>query len=158
MRIPFQFLGGALIAAGLGCFGCVRVADPLPVEGAQMASGSTLSSVRFSLGQRAFEPGDSIVIQQVFASSPRFAVGDTVVVRGRYELASQADATLALYVTGHGAGPQRTSPTQRVRVTKGAGEFELACAIANAGALHVSFYPGAGGSVFGGVYFSPTTR
>ena len=161
MKTLLCILAGVLIAACLGCLGCAGAAVPGLVPGAQVLVGGTepgsvsgsqplvgshLASVPFALGRSSFARGDAITIEQVLATSPYWRVGDKVVVRGAYTLASEADAVLALYVTGTGSGGgrSRSSPTQRARVTKGSGEFELACEIPYEGQLHVSFYPSAG--------------
>jgi hypothetical protein len=110
--------------------------------------------VKFTLGQTQFAAGDEIVIEKVSCTSPNFAAGDRVVVKGRYKLASEAAARLSLFRTatkGSGRGP--ISPEQTVTVQKGAGTFELAQTIQDEGVLHVSFYPAKGGKVLGGVYF-----
>ena len=52
-----------------------------------------LSSIPFVTSQAQFTGGDSITIQEVLASSPNLAPGDSVVVRGSYTLRSQAAAS-----------------------------------------------------------------
>ena len=52
-----------------------------------------------------------------------------------------------------GSGKSKTDKTQRVRVSKGNGEFELKTTIRCKGALHLTFYRSSNGKPFGGVYF-----
>ena len=111
--------------------------------------------MKVELGQRDFAWGDAIEITELWATSAKLAVGDEVIVRGRYRLQSQEQAMLALFVTASGPGGSgRVSPTQRQAVERGTGEFDLSCEIRAAGKLHLSFYPTRSGSSFGGVYFS----
>jgi len=115
-----------------------------------------VADVPFAVGRQQFQPGDSIVIDQVLATSPKLTAGDTVVVRGHYRLASAAKASLGLFVTHRSPAPaDPIAPTQTAAVIAANGAFELSCTIGAAGALHVSFYPASGGEAFGGVYFSP---
>jgi len=119
-----------------------------------------LAPVSFLLGQQQFKAGDGIVIDQVFASSPRLKPGVQVQVRGHYRLASSAKARIGLFVTQHApAGsdrPARTpiGPAQMTPIDAADGSFELTCEITADGEPHVSFYPIRGGESFGGVYFS----
>ncbi|MEO6992842.1 MAG: hypothetical protein ABI273_04370 [Lacunisphaera sp.] len=121
---------------------------------------ATLSAVNFAVGQQQFKAGDTIVIDQVMASSSKLAVGDTVVVRGHYQLASASEAVIGLYAT-HPAHSittvvvDRSQPSQTKKVKGPAGSFELSCEVKYAGALHISFYPTSGGEALGGVYFMP---
>jgi len=114
-----------------------------------------LSAVSFVVGKQQFKSGDSIVIDQVLATSPTLDVGSKVVVRGHYRLASSAKATLGLYVTHRSAaGHDPSAPSQTAHVESASGSFELTCDITYDGDPHVSFYPSSGGESFGGVYFS----
>ena len=115
-----------------------------------------LSPIPFVVGEQHFAAGDSIVIDQVLASSPQLAVGTQVTVRGHYRLASASRARLALYVTHRSPAAAADTPTksQVQQVGSANGSFELSCEIAYEGDPHVSFYPAAGGKSFGGVYFS----
>jgi hypothetical protein len=116
--------------------------------------GAGLSEAPFVLGPKQFKEGDAIVIQQVLATSPNMAIGDRVVVRGRYLLASKEKATLLLVLTqAEGDGRESVSPTQMIKVEKGTGEFELTYEVKRVGALHLTFYGIADGKPFGGVYF-----
>ena len=111
----------------------------------------------FVVGPALFSPGDSIRIESVECSSPNFAAGDRVIVRGWYDLKSGPQARLVL-VQAHegGAGPDEVGPHQRMSVTQGVGQFELEGVVPGTGALHVSFY--ANGRRLGGVYFGTTRQ
>jgi hypothetical protein len=114
-----------------------------------------LAPVSFTVGKQQFKAGDSIVIDQVQATSPQLERGARVVVRGHYQLASTASASIGLFITEHGpatAGEAQTS--QMSQANSGNGTFELSCTIDRVGEPHVSFYPAGGGETFGGVYFS----
>lgn len=158
-----------LLVIGLTSPGCRSVnEDPFP-PGTQLAVGAPpgantrlgsasapdpagLSAARFSLGRSQFEPGDFIVIHEMYASSPLLAPGDRVVLRGEYQLSSADEASLEMHVTG---GRSHTLPSQRAKIRRGTGQFELAGEIPYQGDLHVSFYSARGGQSFGGVYIFP---
>src|SRR5262245_51754569 len=85
-----------------------------------------VSGVAFVLGPKHFSDGDAIIIEHVSATSPNFAVGDRVTVRGRYTLSSEEKAKLCLYLTtSKDVGPKPVSPTQTTEAKKGSGTFEL---------------------------------
>ncbi|MEI6463744.1 MAG: hypothetical protein WCQ89_03415 [Verrucomicrobiota bacterium] len=131
----------------------------------------------FTTFRAQFAAGDSIVIEQVRlrGSSLRIGeiipvgspetppettrglvprIGDTVIVRGRYELASQPQARIGLSLTTRGpSGPEAVSPGARQSVRQGSGTFNLEYVIRREGELHVTFFPLTGGTSFGGVYF-----
>jgi len=120
------------------------------------AAGTELVDVSFVRGPARFKAGDAITIQKVQATSPKVEDGDTVVVRGRYDLQSRDQASLSLFLTRtNGEGGERIEPAQTIAVTRGSGEFALICDVRHAGALHVSFYGIPDGRPFGGVYFGP---
>lgn len=121
---------------------------------------ATLADIRFATYRSSFARGDSIVIEQIRATSSDWHTGDTVVVRGRYTLGSTAGATLAIFVTAKHPGDGRSSagPRQTIRIERGTGEFQLECTLPYEGSPHVSFYPRGFGSSFGGVYFRPAGR
>lgn len=127
---------------------------------ATVALAATLADVRFATYRSNFARGDSIVIEQIKATSSDWHKGDTVFVRGRYTLGSSARATLAIFVTAKNPGDGRSSggPRQTMRIDRGTGEFELECTLPYEGSPHVSFYPSGYGSSFGGVYFRPAGR
>jgi hypothetical protein len=113
-----------------------------------------VSTVPYELGPQHFSGGDSIVIEQVVASSPLLAVGDKVTVRGRYVLKSQDKAKLCLYLaTSQAVGPEPIVSTQRIEIQRGSGSFELAEVVKHPGHLHLSFYPIHAGRRIGTVYF-----
>jgi hypothetical protein len=116
-------------------------------------SAEQASDVVFSIGPKNFRKGDAITIETVSASSPNFAVGDKVTVRGRYTLASADKARLCLNLTTDAKaniGPEPESPEHMTEVAKGSGTFELTETLKHPGHLHVSFYAG---SSFGTIYF-----
>lgn len=81
-------------------------------------------------------------------------IGDTVVVRGRYHLASRPKAKLGLFVTTAVPSPATPiSPKQETDIAAGDGTFELEHVVSADGRLHVSFYEAPDGRSFGGVYF-----
>lgn len=115
-----------------------------------------LREIRFRITSEQFEAGDSIVVQQIVASSPQLKIGDTVVVRGQYRLQSRPQAALGFFLTTKGpSGPTPVSPKQRLEISAGTGSFELEHVVPADGFLHVSFYGRPSGSSFGGVYFGP---
>jgi len=112
-----------------------------------------VSGVAFVLGPKHFSAGDAIIIEHISATSPNFAVGDKVLVRGRYTLSSEEEARLCLYLTTSGdVGPEPIAATQRTEVRKGSGAFEFALILRHPGHLHLSFY-GSYGKRLGTVYF-----
>ena len=123
-------------------------------------ASAELSSVPFVVGQQQFKAGDSIVIDQVLATSPLLAVGTKVTVRGHYHLASASKARLGLFVTHQ--SPVKTADastnSQVQQMERASGSFELSCEITYDGDSHVSLYPATGGKSFGGVYFSAAPR
>jgi|SRR5436190_15000156 len=109
--------------------------------------------VEFTLGPKHFSDGDAITIEHVSATTPNFAVGDKVTVRGRYTLSSEAKAKLCLYLTASSdVGPEPISSTQRTDVNKGSGTFELEETVMHPGHLHLSLYR-EDGKRLGTVYF-----
>lgn len=115
-----------------------------------------MSQIPFSTMRAEFEPGDRIVIKEVLASSPELALGDTVVIRGEYQLSSRESAGLRVSLTTIGKGsPERLSARAGTIATQGSDKFELECKITRPGVMHVSFYPLPTGGSFGGVYIAP---
>src|SRR6266850_1344667 len=89
-------------------------------------AGEQVSGVAFVLGPKHFSDGNAITIEQVAATSPNFAAGDKVTVRGRYTFTTEEKAQLRLYLTTDGSvGSEPVSPTQITKVGKGSGTFEL---------------------------------
>ena len=124
-----------------------------------VAFAVTPSPISFRITSQQFEPGDSITIKEVLASSPDLKVGDTVIVRGTYFLRSRDDASLGFFLTTKGpSAATKVSREQRALAGAGSGTFELKHIVPSEGRLHVSFYPRSGGSSFGGVYFGPAGK
>src|SRR3954470_12231544 len=97
-----------------------------------------LSPIPVNLGLQKFADGDSIVIREVLATSPRMDVGDTVVVRGRYVLQSQENANVGLSLTQtQDFEPTKISPAANAKAERGTGDFELTFQVVNVGCLHV---------------------
>lgn len=151
-----------------GCAGSGQ-APTVPLSpaalGSELAAGSIVevdsaaTGVPFAIYRGSFAAGDSITIEKVIATTPRWGPGDTLTVSGHYQLASQPTATLALYVTTRHSGRTASNPKQVTRVVAGTGAFELTCVMPEGGGEpHVSYYPSGGGSVLGGVYFRSTAR
>jgi hypothetical protein len=125
------------------------------------SASEELSAVSFAVTTQHFNAGDSIVIDQVLSNSPKIGIGDKVVVRGHYHLASATAAKLGLFVTHLTSAPKekdRSLPSQMALIEGENGSFELSDKLTYEGDLHVSFYPASGGGSFGGVYFVPTAR
>jgi hypothetical protein len=100
------------------------------------------------IGKTEFRPGDSIRITHVQRGD------DFLTVTAEYELASEPEATIALYITAtKGDGRSKTAATQSKTITQGKGTVTLHHPAVGEGMPHISFYPAKGGSVFGGVYF-----
>lgn len=121
-------------------------------------AATDLREIHFKITSQQFDAGDSIVIEQVLATSPELKIGDTVLVRGRYTLQSRPRAALGFFLTTNGPSePTPISPKQMQAIAAGTGTFELEHVVAADGSLHVSFYPSPRGSSFGGVYFASAT-
>jgi hypothetical protein len=118
-----------------------------------VAASDDVSNVALVVGPTHFNDGDSIVIEQVVATSPNLTVGDKVRVRGRYNLSSEQSAQLCLFLTCSECFGEADSGIQRKEVKKGSGEFELSEVVRHPGFLHVSFYRIQDGKRFGSVYF-----
>ncbi len=133
--------------------------------GSELAAGaivevdSASTGVPFAIYRGSFARGDSITIEKVVATRPRWGSGDTLTVSGHYQLASQPSATLVLNVAPRNSGRTVSNPKQVTKVAAGTGAFELTCVMPEGGGdPHVSYYPSGGGSVMGGVYFRSTAR
>jgi hypothetical protein len=115
-------------------------------------------AVPFSAGHCSLTNGDAIHIEAVLGTEKGFEVGGTYRVTGTYTLNSAPSAELSFYLTT--AGFNRTAPirpTQRMKVSKGSGRFELTQTFVTNGWPHLSFYPVHGGNGFGGLYFGSGT-
>jgi hypothetical protein len=126
----------------------------LLIAGSLKAAVPQLSPVPFNLGLQKFAGGDSILIREVLATSPRMDVGDTVVVRGRYALQSQESANVGLSLTQtQNPEPTKISPEANIKAERGAGDFELTFQVMHLGCLHVTFSSLPEKKSFGTVYF-----
>lgn len=97
-----------------------------------------------------FNRGDAIVIDEIQPSLKTLKVGQTIVVRGHYSLASRPRARLMISLTTYRSGaPTRVSPLSQREVSAGSGSFELEYEVRDAGALHISFYEFPAGGNFG---------
>ncbi len=118
-----------------------------------LAGAAEIAAVPFTTGPNRFLPGDSVVIDEVLASSPRFEAGNRIRVRGHCRLLSHPQARLSIPVTEDGGtGIRAVDPSASRKIAAGAEAFELTCEIPAAGALHVTLYTVAG-RPFGGIYF-----
>jgi hypothetical protein len=112
----------------------------LAIAGVVPAAAPQIFTIPFELGLQKFIEGDSIVIRDVQATSPKMDVGDTVVVRGRYTFTSGGSANLGLSLTQTGpAEPTRISPAANQTVQNGTGDFELTFEVRKVGCLHLTF-------------------
>ena len=100
----------------------------------------------FTIGQSSFRSGDSIRINSTQTTA------ETLTVAVDYELASEEDASLALFITTKDAGRSPVDPRQRVLIKKGKGSVVLVHPHPHPGMPHVSFYSKAGQAI-GGIYF-----
>ncbi len=113
-----------------------------------------LKAVEFTQGANTLKEGNSIVLNEVMASSPYFAAGDVITVAGQYTLSTQPNARLALFVTAtHGGGRSSITKEQQVQVSEGSGSFQLTSTIPYQGSPHLTFYDITTGSPIGGIYF-----
>jgi hypothetical protein len=119
-------------------------------------AAQALSEVTVGLGPAEFSGGDLVIIDKVLSTSPALEIGDRVVVRGRYTLASRSAAKLGLSLTRtQTREPVPISPAANKQVTRGSGEFELVYEVRYIGCLHVSLsHPDPNdGRGFGTIYF-----
>jgi beta-lactamase regulating signal transducer with metallopeptidase domain len=100
----------------------------------------------FTLGQSSFRSGDFIRINSVQTTA------ETISVAVDYELASEEEASISLFITTKDSGPKPVDPRQRALIKKGKGSVVLVHPNPQAGLPHVTFYSKAGKS-FGGIYF-----
>ncbi len=145
MNTPLRVSAAVLFASCLGFAGCAgggqEQAVPLSPAalGSELAPGSIVevdrasSGVPFAIYRGSFARGDSITIEKVVATTPRWGPGDTLTVSGHYQLASQPSATLALYVTTRNSGRTVSNPKQITKVAAGTGAFELTCVMPEGG-------------------------
>ena len=99
----------------------------------------------FHIGQASFPKGDSIEITSVDRTPER------MVVKGHYNLVSTDQAELALYITTSTNIRVPEDSQQRMRISKGPGDFELIHSHLVSGLPHVSMY--ADGEPIAALYF-----
>jgi hypothetical protein len=110
--------------------------------------------VAFKQGRNTFKNGDAVILDEVLCSSPRFVIGDTVVIRGQYTLASHSNARLSLTTSAtQGNGRSVLTEKQQTLLTKGKGQFELNFTIKNHGCSHLQMYDIQSGKSIGGLNF-----
>ena len=146
-----RFSAVALVAAMM-LSGCTTA--PAPREASAPGAGT-----KFVIGPAYFRDGDSIRVDAVECSSPKFAAGDRVVVRGWYDLNSEDGAVLGMFVTPAGAFiKSQLTHRQVMKIPRGVGPFEFEMEVPASGALYVSFFPSHGGHAFGRVYFGTKSQ
>lgn len=99
----------------------------------------------FALGNASFRPGDSIRILSVKRSA------DLLTVTAEYDLASQDQANLHLYVTSGEKSPPFDA-RQATSVAKGQGRITLHHPSPPKGQPHLTFYDPASRQAIGGIY------
>lgn len=108
----------------------------------------------FRDGPQKFRHGDYIRIHEVLGNEPAlFRVGETLIVKGIYRLESRDEAEIVLVVAHKEDDDFTVQDYQKMRVTRGKGDFSLKIKIPVNGYLHVTYYPVGGGPPFGGIYF-----
>ncbi|MES2694765.1 MAG: hypothetical protein V4773_14935 [Verrucomicrobiota bacterium] len=117
-------------------------------------AAQAVAPIPAALGPAEFTDGDSIVIEEILGTSPAMEIGDRVLVRGRYTLASQAEAKLGLSLTRTQVKvPVPILPGSNKRVAKGSGKFELVYDVSQIGCLRAGFSSLEDGKSFGTVFF-----
>ena len=96
------------------------------------------------IGQACFPKGDSIEITSVKRTK------NQMTVKGHYDLVSHDQAELALYITSTNQNVSEDA-SQRMRIVKGRGDFELIHSHLVPGLPHVAMY--ANGKHFANLYF-----
>jgi hypothetical protein len=121
---------------------------------AVVLAAEALSPISVALGPTEFAEGDALVVDQVLASSPKLEIGDRVLVRGRYTLASQPEAKLGLSLTRtQSRAPVRISPGANMQIARGSGDFELIYEVTEIGCMRVALSNLTDGKSFGTIYF-----
>jgi hypothetical protein len=113
-----------------------------------------LLPVAVAVGPSEFPEGDSVTIVEVLSDSSGLAIGSRVLVRGRYTLATQAQARIGLSLTRtESRALVPILPGSGMQISKGAGEFELVYEVTQIGCMRVALNNLTGGPSFGTVYF-----
>ena len=117
-------------------------------------AAQALSEVPVAFGPAEFTRSDSIVIEKVLSTSPALGIGERVVVRGRYTLASRDHAKLGLSLTRtESRDLVPISPAANQQITRGSGTFELAYDVRHIGCLNASLSDAGTGKAFARIYF-----
>jgi hypothetical protein len=111
------------------------------------------NEVQYELGDKEFDPGDSIKIESLRGTTAALQPGETYCVTGTYVLSSRDEADLSFFATTTNRTSTTVEPDQTVHVTKGTGSFRLVKKMKEPGYLHLTFYSRSTGQGFGGVYF-----
>jgi hypothetical protein len=111
------------------------------------------TKVDFVIGPHEFQPGDKIVIEEVWSELGSLSKGDVVTVKGTYTLASRPNAVFCFYVTQDSGDPPDHNPGITLPIEAGSAPFELKRRITCRGHLRLGFYDVQKGNAFGNVYF-----
>jgi hypothetical protein len=138
---------------------CLLHASSLFARGAEEKTEPRFPHViQHELGASGFSAGDQITITAVRGDREHIEPGGSYLVEGSYTMASANSAELALFCTSRGpSGPTPVQDGQHIKITRGAGKFQLYETNLADGWLHVSFYPD-GSTLHGGVYFGETGK
>jgi len=124
-----------------------------PAQAAEKAAGTEYPSViQPEMGAAEFAQGDSIIITSVRGDREHLKPGGRYALDGSYTLASAETADLEWFATSRGRGGSTpVSDAERVKVTRGSGNFHLEKTLLDDGWLHVSFCVNS--QLHGGIYF-----
>ena len=138
---------------------CLLHAPSQPAMGAEIDLARQFPQIiQFELGASGFSAGDQITITSVRGDRNHIEPGGNYLVEGTYTLASADTADLALFCTTRGpSGPTSVQGSERIKIARGAGRFQLYETNVPDGWLHVSFYPDKS-KLHGGVYVGEQGR
>jgi serine/threonine protein kinase len=97
-------------------------------------TGKVAIETNFFIGKTSFPYGDSITIDSVERDAGQ------MLVKGRYELVSADQASLALYVTSRNGGSRLDDAREKISISKGSGQFALYHPTAVVGLPNISMY------------------
>lgn len=91
-------------------------------------SAQTTQAIQFVVGPQLFQEGVLLTVDKVFSQRGTLVKGDTVTVKGKYQLTTHPEAIVLLTITevGHGqrnGKRQSVEPGQRAQATGPKGEF-----------------------------------